>query len=174
MRTGTRSAVVLVTLGAFLLLSSVQARAASVWDPNDVKGPFDLRWFGAVFTSTGDLHLGVSFYDGFDPSILPLGFDRHVSYMRVTLSGSLDGSFIRRSNGRIVFIWGDFGSVCCSVAPVTRTAPNVLSVVLDPFSYVYGDTDYEPRAISSWHSDDGVHPDWTRSLAIGRPPGDRS
>jgi hypothetical protein len=60
------------------------------------------------------------------------------------------------------------------VAPVTRPPPDVLSVVFDPLSYVWGDTDYEPRALSSWYSDDGVQPDWTRSLAIGRPPRDRS
>ncbi|MGZ8651375.1 MAG: hypothetical protein ACXWX5_04265 [Actinomycetota bacterium] len=152
-------------------LIPVPASAASVWDPNDVEGPFDIRWFGAAFTSTGEIHLGVSFYEGFDPSMIPLGFDPRTSYVRVKLTPALDGSFIRRSNGRIVFIWGDYASSCCEVAPVARPAPDVLSVVFDPFSYVFGDTVYTPRAVSSWHTVDGAHPDWTRSLPIGPPSG---
>ena len=123
-----------------------------------------------MFTSTGFIHLGVSFYDGFDPSMIPTGFDRHTSYVRVKLTPALDGSFIRRSNGRLVFIWGDYASDCCEVAPVTRPSSNVLSVVFDPRSYVFGDTDYTPRAVSSWHTVDGAHPDWTRALPLGYPP----
>jgi hypothetical protein len=160
--------VVLVSLVPALIPST--AWAASVWDPQDVEGPFDIRWFGAVFTSTGELHLGISFYDGFDPSMLPMGFDRHVSVVRVKLTPALDGLFIRRPSGRIVFIWGDYGSSCCEVARVTRPAPDVLSVVFDPLDYIYGDNFYEPRALSRWYTDDGPHPDWTRALLIGRPP----
>ena len=165
-----RRATIVVLVSLVPVLIPGQAWAASDWDPNDVEGPFDIRWFGAVYTSTGEVHLGISFYDGFDPSSLPMGFDYHVSFVRVRLSPALDGSFIRRPSGRIVFIWGDYASDCCALAPVSRPSPDVLSVVFDPFSYVYGDTFYEPRALSSWYTDDGAHPDWTRALRIGRPP----
>jgi hypothetical protein len=92
----------------------------------------------------------VSFYRGFDPWLIPRGFGEHTSFVRVRLTPALDGSFIRRSNGRIVFIWGDYASSCCEVARVTRPTPDVLSVVFDPLSYVYGDVEYEPRALSTW------------------------
>ena len=90
--------------------------------------------------------------------------------MRVKLTPALDGSFIRRSNGTIVFMWGDYGSSCCEIARVTWPTPDVLSVVFDPLSYVFGDVAYEPRALSTWYDGDGPHPDWTRALFLGRPP----
>jgi hypothetical protein len=99
-----------------------------------------------------------------------MGFDRRTSFVRGRLAPALDGSFIRRSSGRIVFIWGDYASSCCEVAQVTRPSPDALSVVFDPLDYVYGDVEYEPRALSTWYSGGRRHPDWTRALFLGPPP----
>ena len=52
------------------LLIPLHARAVGVWDPNDVRGPYDLRWVGATNTSSGRVKLTVTFYAGFDPKLL--------------------------------------------------------------------------------------------------------
>jgi len=120
---------------------STEFVSSGQWDPDDVEGPFDFRWVGAAYTSTGKIHLSVSFYDAFRLRQLPRpgetsDLDSHVS---VWLSGALNGYFMRQPGGRVIFEWGDFGSTCCKTADVTRPGARVFSVTFNPCSYVYGE-----------------------------------
>ena len=127
---------------------AITAGAGGVWDPDDVTGRFDLRWLGAAYTSTGEIHLSVAFHDEFKRRYLPRKIDDRYSHVSVGL-GTVDGWFLRQ-HGRIVFIWGDFGSSCCERAGVRRPASNVLSVVFDPCSYVYGNEIDQMQGESYW------------------------
>lgn len=127
------------------------ARADSgVWDPDDVTGRFDLRWVGATYTAAGEIHLSVSFYDGFERRFLPRSVSDRYSHVKVHLSGALQGWFVRRPGGRIAFVWGDFGSNCCERARVRRPSSNVLSVVFDPCPYVYANEIDRAQGESYW------------------------
>lgn len=119
------------------VLTPTSASALSDWDPDDVAGPFDLRWVGADFTSSTSLTIVVSFYDGFRVEALPwkpwLERQVHVELGRVT-----EGYFARRAGGRIAFIWGNFRTNCggtypasCNRGIVTRPSPDVLRVTID-------------------------------------------
>jgi hypothetical protein len=67
-----RTTAVLAGLLAFICaLTPTPASALSDWDPDDVAGPFDLRWVGADFTSSTSLTIVVSLYDGFLVEALP-------------------------------------------------------------------------------------------------------
>ncbi len=134
-----RRTLPIVALILMLLMPS-SALASSRWDPDDVEGRFDLRWIGAAYTARGEIHLSVSFYDGFDWRLLPRMSDPWWDESRalVVLSGANAGYFLRL-HGRVVFLWGDFGSTCCARDPVTRPSANVLSVTFDPCSYAYGE-----------------------------------
>lgn len=146
---------------------TVAAGASGVWDPDDVTGRFDLRWVGAVYTSTGEIHLSVSFHDGFKPRFLPRQIDDRYSHVSVGL-GTVDGWFLRQ-HGRIVFIWGDFGSSCCERAGVRRPASNVLSVVFDPCSYVYGNEIDQMLGQSYWRPRETRATDLTGVVDLARP-----
>jgi hypothetical protein len=141
--TGVRASQVPRPSGAVL------GGANGVWDPNDVTGRFDIKWIGAAYTSSGEIHLSVAFYDGFERRFLPRDINDSYSHVEVGLSGALNGWFHRRL-GRIVFTWGDFGSSCCERAPVRRPSSNVLSVVFDPCSYVYGNEIDQAQGVSYW------------------------
>lgn len=149
--------------------------SSGVWDPNDVKGRFDLRWVGAAYTSTGEIHLSVSFYDGFDWRLLPTDPTDLDSNVNVWLSGALNGYFLRRPGGRLVFLWGDFGSSCCAPkARVTRPSSDVLSVVFDPCSYGYGEEIYEAKGESLWVTRNVEAEDWTGAVELDHPQCDTS
>ena len=152
---------------AFDRSSLLTAGASGVWDPDDVTGRFDLRWVGATYTSTGEIHLTVSFHDGFKRRFLPRGIDDRYSHVSVGL-GTVDGWFLRRP-GRIVFIWGDFGSSCCERAPVRQPTSNVLSVVFDPCSYVYGNEIDDTQAESYWRPRETRATDLTGVVHLAHP-----
>ena len=145
----------------------VTAGVSGVWDADDVTGRFDLRWVGAAYTSTGEIHLSVSFHDEVKPRFLPRQIDDRYSHVSVGL-GTVDGWFLRR-HGRIVFIWGDFGSSCCERARVRRPASNVLSVVFDPCSYVYGNEIDQTQGESYWRPRETRATDLTGVVHLARP-----
>lgn len=127
----------------------VTAGASGVWDPDDVTGRFDLRWVGAAYTSTGEIHLSFSFYDGFKRRFLPREIDDRYSHVSVGL-GTVDGWFLRQ-HGRIVFIWGDFGSsACCGRAQASRPSSNTLSVVFNPCFHGHGSQIDRTQGESYW------------------------
>ncbi len=154
----TRSILLMVGMMVAISVGGVPAARAlpatptavrsSAWDPNDVRGPLDLRWMGTVFTSTDGLRITVSFYDGFrvnallgPPVRIICGFIPRVS----VLSGSFFGGFGERPSGHLAFFWGR-GDCPHHIAPVTRIGPNVLQVVI-PATH----RSYRLRARSQWH-----------------------
>jgi hypothetical protein len=147
---------------------AVTAGTSGVWDPDDVTGRFDLRWIGAAYTSTGEIHLSVSFYDEFKRRFLPREISSLYSHVSVGLSGALDGWFLRQ-HGRIVFIWGDFGSSCCERARVRRPSSNALSVVFDPCSYVYGNEIDQAQGESYWRPRETRATDRTGVVHLAHP-----
>jgi hypothetical protein len=147
---------------------AVSAGASGVWDPDDVTGRFDLRWIGAAYTSTGAIHVSVSFYDGFKRRFLPRELDDQLSHVSVGLS-TFEGWFLRQ-HGRIVFMWGDFGSsVCCRRARVRQPSSNVLSVVIDPCSFgVYGNEIDQTQGESYWRPRETRATDLTGVMHLAR------
>jgi hypothetical protein len=144
--------------------------SSGLWDPDDVEGLFDFRWVGAAYTSTGKIHLSVSFYDAFRLRRLPApvlntGTD---SYVSVWLSGALNGYFLRKG-GRVIFEWGDFGSTCCKTADVTRPRPGVFSVIFNPCSYVYGEEIEMALGESYWRTQDIRARDRTGEVELSHP-----
>ncbi len=164
--------VLLVVIAVFAWMPPAHA-ANGVWDANDVRGRFDLRWVGASYTSWGEIHLTVSFYDGFDPRFLPRREDRipvrGESKVRVDLSGALDGWFLRKENGQLVFLWGDGGSFCCAHAFATRPSSNVISVTFDPCSYVHGEGIEMAQGYSLWRTRDVRAVDLTGQIGLAHP-----
>ncbi len=162
------------TLG-FLILSLVivpsPAIAGSDWDPDDVEGPFDIRWYGAAFTSSGDVHLTLSFYDDFRHAALPWTARTDLN-VRVEIQPVATGYLLRRAHGRIVFSWGDYGSNCCERAPVTRLAPGILDITFDPGPYFCGyfsESSLDTRLSTRWIAGDGAtHADATTTLRLGQ------
>ena len=152
---------------AFDRSGAVSAGASGVWDPDDVTGRFDLRWVGAAYTSTDEIHLSFSFYDGFKRRFLPREIDDRYSHVSVGL-GTVDGWFLRQQ-GRIVFIWGDFGSSCCEHARVRQTSSNALSVVFDPCSYVYGNEIDQAQGESYWRPRETRANDVTGVVHLAHP-----
>jgi hypothetical protein len=148
---------------------AVTAGASGVWDPDDVTGRFDLQWVGAAYTSSGEIHISVSFYDGFKRRFLPKAIDYPPpSNVSVGLSGALAGWFLRH-HGRIVFIWGDSGSTCCERAPVRQPSSNALSVVFDPCSYVYGNEIDQTQGESYWRPRETRAKDRTGVVHLAHP-----
>jgi len=146
---------------------AITAGAGGVWDPDDVTGRFDLRWVGAAYTSTGEIHLSVAFHDEFKRRFLPRKIDDRYSHLSVGL-GTVDGWFLRQ-HGRIVFIWGDFGSSCCERARVRQPSSNALSVVFDPCSYVYGNEIDQMQGESYWRPRETRATDLTGVVHLAHP-----
>ena len=154
---------------ALLVVAAGPASALSDWDPDDVRGPLDLRRIGAILTSDDDLRLRVSFHDGFSPRALQ-GPNRgvHVELARFHGTEFLTGDFIRRRDGRIVFRYGDgaqWGGLGCidETARVRRPSTNLLRVAFP----IIGAT-YRVRATSKWVNNTGrTIKDGTGRLRLG-------
>ena len=152
-----------------LLASSPALGADGDWDPDDVKGRFDVRWVGAATTASDEIHLGISFYRGFRPRLLPRRPTDSRSHVSLWLSGALNGYFIHRDDGRIVFIWGDFGSTCCEKAFATRRSRTSLSVTIDPCHYVYGEEIEKAEGLTYWRTHKVRATDRTGEVALSHP-----
>jgi hypothetical protein len=138
------------------------------YDGDDVEGPFDVRWLGASYTATGNLHLSVSFYDGFERRLLPRIVSDRDAHVRIGLSGALSGYFVRRE-GRLFFIWGDFGSNCCAKRRATRPSSDVLSVTINPCNYLYGEEIEEAQGETFLRTRHLRAHDWTGEIALSHP-----
>lgn len=171
---GKGPVVGLLTLAILVggLIVANPASAESAWDPNDVRGPLDLRWIGASFIPHDRSVVTVSFYDDFRVGALahhrPQITHRGV---RVNLTKYFAGFFRVRSNGHIVFIYWSLGSSCCNVARVERRSRTVLRVVFPTIHDAVPGAAYHVRAISMWDDHDERVRDGTRTLRLGRPPG---
>ena len=130
--------VVIVALVALTSLAApIPASAAGDWDPDDVPGPFDIRWIGADFTSSTSMAFIVSFYEGFETDALPWR-PAYEAEVLVHLQDAISGRLVRRAGGRVAFLWGDLGSSCgaswpsgCSRGIVTFLSPRAVRVVID-------------------------------------------
>ncbi len=168
---------VVLLISALLLFLPSPALAIGDWDADDVDGPLDLRWIGASFTSDGEkIRLTITFHDGFQPSAI-VHRSRRPTGVTIHLTSFLDGYFLRRRDGRTVFLYGDFGSSCgfsrrnCWSAPVHFAESSLLRVA---FEAIVDDADptYEVRAMSLWlEADDRRIGDRTGWLDLGAPPG---
>ena len=172
-----RAAVGLWLVLAMILAIAEPVNAASDLDGDDVEGPLDLRWVGAWFTLDGQFHVTISFYEGFRVSALPKlrpGRLRGRGQVWVDLTDFISGVYGRR-HGKIVFLYGDFGSNCglqfsryCSRASVTRSSDNVLDV-RDAVFCDGADLSYEVRARTELKREDETLRDWTGTLDLGVP-----
>ena len=165
----------LVVLFGALSLAPTRAGASSVSDPNDVWGPFDVRRLQANYTPTAQLRIVITFYHGFRVRALP----NHVATdqgIYVGLQKTATGYFVRRASGRIVLIWGDFGSSCgfdqrnCNRDLVTRRSLDVFSVTIDPS--LSDPFPYNIHLETFWHAASGrLVKDVTEHVSLGLPPG---
>jgi hypothetical protein len=173
-----RTAVGVSLVLAITLAMTGPASAESDSDPDDVEGPLDLRWVGAWLTQDGEFRITIAFYDGFRVSALPKvrnGGLRGRSRVSVDLTEFIIGLYVRR-NGKILFLYGDFGSSCgldfprgCLRARVTRSSDNVLRV-RDAAFCDGADLSYELRARTHLEREDTTLRDWTGTLDLGVPP----
>ena len=148
------------------------AHAGSVWDPEDVTGPLEIRWLGATFQADDTMRVTVSFYDDFQASALPTlrgNGDRERGEIRVRLTEFLEGYFAHRQDGQLVFVWGDFGSSCCNVTRARSSSADVLRVT---FATLHDDADptFEVRAESHWKIRGNLVRDRTGTIDLGQPP----
>jgi hypothetical protein len=173
-----RTAVGVSLALAMILAITGPVNAASDFDGNDVEGPLDLRWVGAWFTQDGEFRVTISFYDDFRVSALPKvgrGFIRGSGEVWVDLTDFISGVYGRR-HGKIVFLYGDFGSSCgldfprgCLRARVRRSSDNVLDV-RDAVFCDGADLSYEVRARTELKREDRTLRDRTGTLDLGVPP----
>ena len=144
-----RRAIALLLIALSITALPTPASAAGRWDPEDVTGPFDLRWVGADYTSSTSLAFIVSFYEGFEVSELPwrprggpargiaAGVEVFIEIDSPNIWAGFSGYLLRRAEGRVAFIYGDLGSACgadfpnsCGRGTVKRIGPNVVRVVI--------------------------------------------
>ena len=173
-----RITIVVSFVVALILAASVTVKAVSDFDADDVEGPLDLRWVGASLTQDGEFRVTISFYDGFRVSALPKvrhGLLHGRGHVFVDLTEFISGTYVRR-HGKIVFLYGDFGSSCgadfprsCLRARVRRSSDNVLNV-RDAVFCDGADLSYEARARTELKREDRTLKDWTSTLDLGVPP----
>jgi hypothetical protein len=168
----TVATIVMVTMTAL----AATAAAGSDWDPDDVRGLLDIRWVGAAFRADDTIRLTVSMYGDFRVSALPETSGKPLSWfgqrglLRVRLTAHLSGFFVQRRSGRVVFLYGDTGSSCCSRARVRRPSATVLRVVF-PVIHDAADLTYEVQARSEWKKGGDLYRDRTGTIELGAPPG---
>jgi hypothetical protein len=163
--------IVPLLVAIIVALVPATAFAASDWDPDDVDGPLDLRWFGARFLSDGGhLRFTISFHDGFQRSAIHRRNDGRGLW--VHLADNLDGYFTRRRDGTMVFLYGDLGSTCgavpqkCYRAPVRFPASDLVRVTFE----IVGSSEHQLRAESLWRNEsDERIVDRTGVLNLGSP-----
>lgn len=152
------------------------ASAGSVWDPDDADGPLDIRWLGATFLANDTTRLTVSFRDRFRTPALPT-MERGRYYpsfrgpgsLSVILTDFFEGYFAHRHDGRLVFVYADWGSSCCGIERVQTPSAHVLRVTL-PTIHDPADPTYEVRAESEWEMGGDVFRDHTATIDLGAPP----
>lgn len=156
----------IVAVALAIVASASPTRAESAWDGDDVDSPLDFRWFSARVTED-EIVLVISFYRDFSPQKLPRLRGNPYGDRSVYVSGlpADEGYFARREDGRIVYIHGDFGSVCCTRTRVRQPEPDVLRVVMGPSPYDEGP--YSVRAWSSWPADPRPIRDRTKAVDSG-------
>jgi hypothetical protein len=109
--------------------------AASVWDPDDVDGPLDIRSVNVVPLRHDRLNLTVSFWAPFHRSAI-----NHRMAEGIRIGFTLPEfdyetwAYVVRRSGSIVLWHGDFGSsVCCFRSRITWLSPRTLTTSFLPW-----------------------------------------
>lgn len=159
----------LVGLCILILLFPTGAFAASDWDPDDVRGPFDLRWVGATYTASGDIRLTFSFYDPVPtwkfPRASNIG-DHGVKVVRV--HSEEYGRIYRTRDGWLHLIWDEISPTIPQHVPVARLSPTTFRTRFfppHPGPYVL-------RTLGIWTPGDDVVVDRTDAVHLGAQPGE--
>lgn len=163
---GGNVAVALVLALAWSMTSALPAGAVGDWDPDDVRGRFDLRWIGAGYTADGDIRLTASFYPGFRIWDLPRKHESFIPGVWFDIDTYFTGWFFRH-DGRVRFAYGDTGSNCCLKMGARIVDPFVLRVTFPPFDEA--EAGIPIRGHSRWGGLKGPH-DWTGILRLPPPP----
>ncbi|MGZ8578254.1 MAG: hypothetical protein ACXWWX_01850 [Actinomycetota bacterium] len=163
-----------MALVAAVVVLAGSASAGEVWDPDDVTGPLDIRSLGARFVLDDDTtRVTISFYDGFRISALPALRRGHFypgqrgkGRLGVGLTNSYAGYFMRREDGRPIFVYGDWGSDCCWIVQAKHPSRGVLRVTFPTIREAV-DLSYEVWGWSRWKK---AHEDQTATIELGVPP----
>jgi hypothetical protein len=158
-----RRAVIIVGL-MLAVLAPAQAHAVGVWDRNDARGPYDLRWVGATHTGAGRIKLTVTFYPGFDAGLLPRRGYRPGVWVKLD-DVAMSGFFRLNTRDEVVFAYGDTASSCCRIYPVAQPSPRTLVVRYHPIDE--GEPGFTIHGRSVWGSGERRQPDWTRWFDLG-------
>jgi hypothetical protein len=161
-----------------LVVLATPASAGSAWDPNDPTGPLDIRCLGATFVTAGDTsRLTISFYDSFRTSALPtmVRGDYYPTFhgrgaLSIVLTDFYVGFVAHRKDGGLIFVYADWGSICCYIAHVRTPSARVLRVTF-PTIRDGADPTYDVRAESTWKPHGDLFRDRTRTIHLGLPPG---
>ena len=130
-----RFAIALVLPLALGLMT--QTPAAAIWDPNDVRGPLDIRWVKVRELHHGHLKVTIGFWPGFDRSALPIQLFTDnaawVSFLPRRFTGPTTAQILRR-HGTLKLIHGDFGSsLCCWRSALTQIGPATFTTRILPY-----------------------------------------
>lgn len=151
-----------------LLLAGIQpASAAGITDPNDVAGRLDIRSLNHRYLSPKLAEITVQLYPNFRRRALPAKRCQCGRSLWVELDEFTSGRFVR-AGGHIKFIYGDYGSACCSASLVHRATRVTLVARYLPFDE--GDPGFRVFAHSTWVLNGKDVVDKTRRFKIGPPP----
>ena len=121
---------------ALSLLSVPLPAAASVWDPNDVDGPLDIRSVSVLPLRHDRLNLTISFWAPFRRSAISDGFGEgvRVRFYYFRRLNYYTNTYLLRRSGSIVLWHGDRGSAsCCYRSRVTWLARRTLTTSFLPW-----------------------------------------
>src|SRR5262245_24807484 len=156
------------TIALTLMLVGVQpAAAAGTTDPNDVAGRLDIRSVTHRYLGPKLAEITVQLYPNFVRRALPKKRCQCGRSLWVYLDEFTSGRFVR-AGGHIKFIYGDYGSDCCSAALVQRPSRDALVARYVPIDE--GDPGYRAFSRSTWILNGKDVIDNTRRIKIGPPP----
>jgi hypothetical protein len=169
-RCGERRATVLALTVVIAALTTSEAMAVGVWDPNDARGGLDMRWVGVQYPRAGRARLTVAFH-GFRKSDLPVRPFRDCHCPNRSLWVYVDefqqAVFFRKDHG-IFMSYGDHASSCCHIYRVRRKSRDTLVVTYRPVDEA--DPGYRVLATSRSGRSRATK-DHTRRFQLGPPPG---
>lgn len=163
-----RTLAVAAAIGLVLVLADLQpASAVGITDPNDVAGRLDIRSADHEYLGPKLAEITVRLYPNFRRRALPTKRCQCGRSLWVELDEFTSGRFVR-AGGHIKFIYGDYGSACCSASLVHRATRVTLVARYVPFDE--GDPGFRAFAHSTWVLNGNDVVDKTRRFKIGPPP----
>jgi hypothetical protein len=171
MESGRRRGRSLVVLGliAMLLGPSTPALAVGDWDPNDVAGPLDLRWFAGRYAGEFDVELTINFWEPVPNRRFPRKW--RVAHHGITVRRVRAGEFgriYRRGDGSLWFLWDETTPTIPQEVRVVRLSPSKFRI---RFGRIHPGA-YALRAVTVWRQEGTVIRDWSARIDLGAPPTD--